>query len=137
MRIKTSDDENGDIMDSSRLEDLDLFNETTEYDMALFKKSVDKQPADKPAKAVLAKAPKAPKAPGAEKPKGKFGPRAVPEGFVGLDALATELGLKPAVVRRRLRTAEGITKPEGQHGWYWKEGSRDLASIRKALTAKE
>jgi len=137
MRIRTSDDENGDIMDPSRLEDLDSFNETTEYDMALFKKSTDK-PVDKPAKAAApAKVVKAPKEPKTDKPKGKFGPRVVPEGFIGLDALAVELGLKPAVARRKLRTAEGVTKPEGQHGWYWKDGSRELASIRKVLSAKE
>lgn len=130
MRVRSSEDENADIMDPSGLfDDLDLFNETQEYDMALFKKSV-KEPAEK--------APKVPKvkAETTEKPKGKFGPRVVPEGFVGLDALAVEFNLKPAVVRRKLRTAEGVTKPEGQHGWFWKDGSRELANIRKVLTAK-
>lgn len=129
MRVRSSDDDNGDIMNpSGLLDDPDFFNDLPEYDMALFKKSVDKTPVDKPVKVAKVANP--------DKPKGKFGPRVVPEGFIGLDALAVELGLKPAVARRKLRTAEGVTKPEGQHGWFWKEGSRELASIRKTLTVK-
>lgn len=114
---------------SGLLDDPDYsFNDSLEYDMALVKKSAEKQPA-------ADQTPKVAKA-AADKPKGVFGPRVVPEGFVGLEALATELGIKPAVIRRKLRTMEGVTKPEGQHGWYWKDGSRDLANIRKALTPK-
>lgn len=129
MRVRTSEDENDDIMDTSGLLDGPdyLFNDSLENDMALVKKATDKPVADKPTK--VAK-------PTSDKPKGVFGPRVVPEGYVGLEALATELGIKPAVIRRKLRTMEGITKPEGQHGWYWKDGSRDLANIRKALTPK-
>lgn len=135
MRVRTweDDDNNGYIMDpSGLLDDPDYsFNDLPEYDMALVKKSTEKQtPADKPAK--VTKAPKV----AADKPKRVFGPRVVPEGFVGLAALAAEFDLKPAVIRRRLRTAEGLTKPEGQHGWYWKDGSKDLAAVRKALTVK-
>lgn len=63
-------------------------------------------------------------------------PRATPEGSVGLTELAAEMGIKPAALRRKLRGLENIFKPEGQHGWYWKDGSRDLASVRKALAAK-
>lgn len=134
MRIRSSDDENEDIMNpSGLLDDPDFFNDSPEYDMSLFKKSVDKATVDKPVKESKAKAPKA----AVDKPKGQFGPRVVPDGFVGLEALAVELGIKPSVARRKLRTAEGVTKPEGQHGWYWKDGSRELTNIRKILTVKE
>jgi len=131
MRVRSSDDEVDDIMETSEIFDNpDIFNDLQEYDMALFKKA-DKPEAEKIAKpAVKTVKPKTEKS---DKPKGTFGPRQVPEGFVGLDALAKEFDLKPSVVRRKLRTAEGVTKPEGQHGWYWKDGSRELASIRKVL----
>lgn len=64
-------------------------------------------------------------------------PRATPEGHIGLSELAAELDLKPAALRRRLRETESIAKPEGQHGWFWKEGSKDLAAVRKALAKAE
>lgn len=64
-------------------------------------------------------------------------PRGTPEGHVGLNELATELETTPAVLRRRLRGLEGVSKPEGQHGWYWKDGSKELASVRKSLSKAE
>lgn len=84
------------------------------------------------------KAPKAQKeaAPKAQKEAAERHPRATPEGFVGLTELAAEMGIKPAALRRKLRGLENIVKPEGQHGWYWKNDSRDLASVRRALAAK-
>ena len=70
----------------------------------------------------------------AEKAKGKFGPRELPEGYVGVAKLATDSKLAPAIVRRRLRSLDGIEK--GEHGWAWKEGSKDYAKVLKALTAE-
>jgi DeoR/GlpR family transcriptional regulator of sugar metabolism len=61
-------------------------------------------------------------------------PRAAPEGFVGINELATELGISPATLRRKLRGVEGLVKPEGSFGWSWKEGSKELTSLRKKLT---
>lgn len=62
-------------------------------------------------------------------------PRTAPEGFVGINELATELGISPAALRRKLRAVEGLVKPEGQFGWSWKEGSKELTSLRKKLAA--
>lgn len=62
------------------------------------------------------------------------GPRAAPEGFVGINELAEELGITPTVLRRKLRSVEGLTKPEG-FAWSWKEGSKELTSLRKKLAA--
>ncbi len=133
MRVKSTDDDDGDIMDSS--EALAKAEETTstqpflqEIEMAATKK-VKSAPAKAEAKAAPAK-----KAKAAKKEKGVFGPRAVPEGHTGINALAEKLGIKPAVARRKLRGIEGINKPEGQHGWYWKDGSKELATVTKALT---
>lgn len=89
-------------------------------------------------KKVTTDAPKktAKKAKAADAPKGVFGPRATPEGHTGITALAEELGTTPAILRRRLRASE-IQKPEGQTGWYWKDGSRELANVKKALAKAE
>jgi len=113
--------------------------ELLENDMTAVKKATaaDKAAPKTKTKAVASAPAKKTKAakPAAEgKEKGVFGPRVVPEGHTGLNTLAEELGIKPAAARRKLRGIEGLTKPEGQHGWYWKDGSKDLASIRKALT---
>lgn len=72
-------------------------------------------------------------APAAEPEKKAGGPRAVPEGHVGLNELAAELGTTPAAMRRKLRGMEGFSKPEGQHGWHFKNGSKELAAVRKAF----
>lgn len=61
--------------------------------------------------------------------------REIPDGYIGLAGLAEELGMQPATLRRRLRTMEGVTKPEGSFGWMWKENSKDLKDLRKALSA--
>lgn len=62
-------------------------------------------------------------------------PRAAAEGMVGINELAAELEITPAVLRRKLRGIEGLVKPEGQFGWSWKEGSKELTSLRKKLAA--
>ena len=62
----------------------------------------------------------------------KAGPRTAPEGFVGLNDLATEFSTTAAVIRRKLRGSD-LTKPEG-HSWQFKDGSKDLAAVRKLLT---
>lgn len=140
MRVIFSDDENDDIIDSSTILNLDDDTSSTTFleTEMVTKKTAPKATADTAAEATaVAKAPKA-KAPkaeaGATKAKGTFGPRATPEGYTGINELATELDISPTVARRKLRTAEGVTKPEGQHGWYWKTGSKDLAAVRKLLT---
>lgn len=101
--------------------------------MATKKNAAAPAPETKPTKKTKAAAP----AP--EKEKGTFGPRAVPEGHVGLAAVAEAAGMSPAAARRRLRASETSFKPEGQHGYYWKEGSKDLAAVKKYLAeaAKE
>lgn len=136
MRLRSSDYEDDDIMALSDVLDNDDFlsTELLENDMTAVKKATaaDKAAPKTKTKAVAADPAKKAKAEGKEK--GVFGPRVVPEGYTGLNTLAEELGIKPAAARRKLRGVEGLTKPEGQHGWYWKDGSKDLASIRKALT---
>ena len=92
-----------------------------------------KKPATKAADETVKK-PATKKEPAAEK---VSRPRGTPEGHIGLKELAEETGLKPGALRRKLRSLENITKPEGQHGWVWKEGSRDLAAVRKALAKAE
>lgn len=142
MRLRSSDYEDDDIMALSDVLDNDDFLSSTELlenDMTAVKKATaaDKAAPKTKTKAVASAPAKKTKAakPAAEgKEKGVFGPRVVPEGHTGLNTLAEELGIKPAAARRKLRGVEGLTKPEGQHGWYWKDGSKDLASIRKALT---
>lgn len=108
-----------------------------ENDMTAVKKPATKTAADETTKKPAVKKP----APKAEKPAKKEAserhPRATPEGYVGLTELAAELDVKPAALRRKLRGLENIAKPEGQHGWYWKEGSKDLAAVRKALAKAE
>lgn len=144
MRVRSTDDESDDIMGMPDFLDFDSTTETfLENDMTAVKKAT-------PAKTVKTKAPAeatttvktkggkaAPAAAPAEKAKGVFGPRVVPEGYIGLNALAEEAGIKPAAARRKLRGLEGMTKPEGQHGWYWKDGSKDLAKVRAALKQAE
>ena len=132
--------ENDDIMDASEVfakaDELDQSTFLLENHMAATKKT--KSPAaDKAApagKAAAAPAKKTKAAKPADKEKGVFGPRAVPEGHTGINALAEKLGITPAIARRKLRGMEGMTKPEGQHGWSWKDGSKDLAAVTKALT---
>lgn len=143
MRLIFSDDENEDIMDSSTILNLDDDTSSTFMETEMVTKKTVKAPADSVAETGNSKAPKAPKAKapkseaGDTKAKGTFGPRATPEGHVGINDLAAELGVSPTVARRKLRTAEGIAKPEGQHGWYWKSGSKDLSAVRKLLTKAE
>lgn len=142
MRLRSSDYEDDDIMALSDVLDNDDFLSSTELlenDMTAVKKATaaDKAAPKTKTKAVAeapAKKTKVSKPVAEGKEKGVFGPRVVPEGFTGLNTLAEELGIKPAAARRKLRGIEGLTKPEGQHGWYWKDGSKDLAAIRKALT---
>jgi hypothetical protein len=94
-------------------------------------KKVSKK-ADAPAKVKEPKV-KAPKA-AKEKKEATLSPRAIPEGYIGLQALAAEFEMDPAALRRKLRSTEGIEKPEGSFGWRWKEGSRELNNLRKLLT---
>lgn len=70
-----------------------------------------------------------------ELPEG-FGPREVPEGHTGLAALAEAAGRTAASARRILRGSD-ITKPEGQHGWFWKDGSKELKKVEALLAVKE
>lgn len=137
MRVRTSEDGNDDIMDLSDALDLaeDTLNQP-ENEMTATKKEPKAVPAKKAVakKAAGAEAKASTKKAAAEASKGVFGPREVPEGHTGIAALATELDLTPAAIRRKLRGMEGVAKPEGQHGWYWKDGSKELNAIRKALT---
>ena len=71
----------------------------------------------------------------AKKEKGTFGPRTLPEGFVGVAKLAEDSKLAPAIVRRKLRGLEGVEK-HAEHGWAWKSGSKDYDKVLKALTAE-
>lgn len=136
MRVRSSDEENEDIMDVS--EALILAEDNSEFLLLEDIMAAVKKVPSAGKEAVEKKAPAAKKVKVAEgeKAKGVFGPRVVPEGFVGLNTLATELGITPAVARRKLRGMEGMTKPAG-HGWCWKEGSKDLNAVRKALTPSE
>lgn len=84
--------------------------------------------AAKPVAANKAPAPKPAKA--AAKKEG----RATPEGYVGLNELAKEFDTSTAVIRRKLRNSD-LEKPEG-HSWQFKDGSKDLAAVRKLLTVK-
>src|SRR3954470_22016876 len=137
MIVRSSDDGKGNIMSLSDAINMaeDTFQPTTEgTDMTAKKKEAKAEP--------KAKDKKADAKPAAKEAKGKkelpegFGPRAVPDGHTGLAAICEEMKLKPTVARRKLRAAE-VEKPEGQHGWYWKDGSKDLKKIREILTAKE
>lgn len=134
MRVRSTDDGNDDIMDVSEaldhLQDDDFIPlNQTEHDMTATKKT---KPAAKPA--AEAKPAKKAAAKKTEGKKGTFGPRTLPEGYVGIDKLAKDSKLKPAVLRRKLRSLDGVEK--GDHGWAWKEGSKDYDKVLKAVTAK-
>lgn len=51
-------------------------------------------------------------------------------GYVTLPQLAAERGIQPQLARIWIKNA-GIKKPG--YRWQWKEGSRELARVRKAL----
>jgi hypothetical protein len=118
-------------------EETDNFTLTKMEDstMATTAKKIVKKGAASAAKPAAAK----PAAPSAEKkaPAAKRGaapgPRAVPEGHIGLAQLATEFNTSTAAIRRKLRDSD-LTKPEG--GWSFKDGGKDLAAVRKLLTPK-
>lgn len=59
-------------------------------------------------------------------------PRSV-EGFVTLTQLASERGIQAQLARIWVKNA-GIKKP-GER-WQWKEGSRELKNVRRALELK-
>jgi hypothetical protein len=65
-----------------------------------------------------------------------FGPREIPEGHTGLAALAEAAGRSPRLPRVASCAPTRSAKPEGQHGWYWKDGSKDLKKVAELL-AKE
>lgn len=114
----TVDDE-GDIIDLSRAiqraqDEIDFLNSKEDEMATKVKKTQD---TTKKAETPEKKVPRA---------------RRVPEGYVGIKDLAKELNLSPTAIRRKLRTSE-VEKPEGQFGWFWKEGSKALASVKKAL----
>lgn len=140
MRVKSTDDENDDIMDTSTILEQaadfdDFINPTGETDMTAKKKAAagSSKPAANEGKAAK-KAPAKKTASGEGKAKGKFGPRELPEGYVGITQLAKDSKLKPAVLRRKLRGLDGIEK--GEHGWAWKTGSKDYDKVLKAVTVK-
>ena len=85
--------------------------------------------------ATAAAAPAAKKATTKAATESKRGPRATPEGYIGLNDLAKEFKTTAGALRRKLRNSE-IEKPEG-HGWNFKDGSKELAAVRKLLSAKE
>lgn len=98
----------------------------------VLKKKDSATPAVAAKPAAAAKAPTAAK-PAAKAPAKKEG-RTTPEGYVGLNDLAAEFKTTTAVLRRKLRNSD-LEKPEG-HSWQFKEGSKDLAAVRKLLTPK-
>lgn len=147
MRVRSSDDTDLDIMDASdilaNVQDDDLTIHLPGETTMSAKKKEAKPQADegKAAKKTKSKGAAAPaksdakaekKADKGEKAKGKFGPRELPEGFVGVGQLAKDLGISPAIVRRKLRSTDGVEKPAD--GWQWKEGSKDYQKVLKALT---
>ena len=116
-------------------EETDNFTLTKMEDstMATPAKKIVKKGAASAAKPAAAK-PAAPAAkPAAAKRGAAPGPRAVPEGHIGLAQLATEFNTSTAAIRRKLRDSD-LTKPEG--GWSFKDGGKDLAAVRKLLTPK-
>lgn len=123
----TNDDDELNMTLSKALEQADNPLNDLENDMTEEVKKVTKK-AKAPAEAKTVKSKKAVK----EAPAST---REIPEGFIGLAGLAEELGMQPATLRRRLRTMEGVTKPEGSFGWMWKENSKDLKDLKKALSA--
>lgn len=140
MRTRCTDDIDDDIMDFAQALDCAILNDdfstplTKESKMATKKSTAQQPAAQAPAPAPVKKGKQAAApAPAPETEKGVFGPRAVPDGHIGLAALAEELGMSPAAARRKLRASETSFKAEGQHGYYWKEGSKDLANVRKYL----
>lgn len=130
----TDDDDCGnmDLLQAQHQAEEKFDYSTNEDIMATLKKDSKATPAKSaPAKASApAKTPAVKSAPAKAK-----GPRAVPDGFVGLTSLATEFKTTPAAIRRKLRGSD-LTRPEGS-GWSFKEGSKDLAAVRKLLTAPE
>lgn len=128
MRIHCTDDEQADIMDLSEALDLSAQHPDDEPNLNLENHMATKKsaPAAAPAPAAAA--------PAAETAAATGGPRAIPEGHTGLNTLAEKFGTTPAAMRRKLRGMEGFSKPEGQHGWYWKDGSPELAAVTKAFT---
>lgn len=137
MRIHSTDDEGSGIMDLSQLldraDDLSFNVHTGDFDMAT-KKAAAPAPAAAPTapakktKAAAAPAPAA-AAPAAEK---TGGPRAVPEGHVGLADVASSLGISPAAARRKLRASE--TSFKGENGYAWKKDSAEHKAVVKHLT---
>lgn len=99
----------------------------------LKKKDPESSAAAKPA--TTPKSAAKPASAAAAKPAAKKEGRATPEGYVGLNELATEFKTSTAVIRRKLRNSD-LEKPEG-HSWQFKDGSKDLAAVRKLLTVKE
>lgn len=140
-------DDNHDIMTLSQAlravdGEMNRYNHEPEDDMDEPKKMTKKvvpaksvAPAAKVTKAVkpVEKKEAAPKVPAVKKaPTHNLKPRTIPEGHIGVADLAKELGVEPKAVRIKLRTIEGLTKPDSGL-WSWKENSRELASIRKAF----
>jgi len=125
--------EDSDRMDSFQIQSLaeEYFDNHTSEDniMATLKKEPTKTTAPVKAPASASK----PKAESKE-PKAK-GPRAIPEGYIGLETLAAEFKTTAVAIRRKLRNSD-ITRPEGS-GWSFKDGSKDLAAVRKLLAAPE
>ena len=115
-----------------RAEEYDTYHTSEDNIMATLKKEPTKTttPVKAPASSTKPEAKKELKAIAGPK-----GPRAVPDGFVGLEALATEFKTTTVAIRRKLRNSE-IAKPEGS-GWVFKDGSKDLAAVRKLLAAPE
>jgi len=144
MRVKCTDDESDDIMTVSEviaiIADDDLLSTLEqENTMAAKKTKAAAAPEETTKKSKKTKAAAAPAEKGskkeATKEKGTFGPRTLPEGYVGVAKLAEDSKLAPAIVRRRLRGLEGVEKNE-EHGWAWKSGSKDYDKVLKALTAE-
>lgn len=59
------------------------------------------------------------------------GPQETPDGMVSVADLAHEAEITAQSARVKLRSAEGVERPEGR--WLWKEGSKELKKAREAL----
>jgi len=79
---------------------------------------------------------KAEKSGKSEKTSTKKTPKADNENIVTLKELADEAGKDPKDLRKTLRKAEGVSKPEGGT-WAWEKGSEELAAVRQALGLDE